>query len=59
MNNFDKKKKKIDLVYLWVDDNDPKWQEKKSLWQQKLNIIDNIENSTSKCRFRNNIHFDP
>ena len=54
MNNFDINSEKIDLVYLWVDDNDQKWQEKKSLWQQKLNIIDNIENSTSKCRFRNN-----
>ncbi len=40
----------IDLVYLWVDGNDPVWQAKRSA------VIDNSEvNSTNgKCRFANN-----
>jgi len=28
----------IDLVYTWVDGNDPAWLEKKNYWQQKNNV---------------------
>ena len=42
---------KIDLVYLWVDGNDKKWQEDKRYWEQNLGL-----NSVSSniCRFIDN-----
>lgn len=30
--------KDIDLVYLWVDGNDPKWQKKKSIFTGKVSM---------------------
>lgn len=47
-----KKDLKIDLVYLWVNGNDPKWQEEKEYWQKKLNIP--TGDSTNNCRFIDN-----
>jgi len=45
-------KMKIDLVYLWVDGNDPKWQEEKEKWQEKLGI--GSSRSADMCRFIDN-----
>ncbi len=39
----------IDLVYTWVDGNDPAWLEKKNYWQQKNNIVNPY--SVGKERF--------
>ncbi|MBQ7126229.1 Stealth CR1 domain-containing protein [bacterium] len=44
---------KIDLVYLWVDGNDKKWQEEKITWAKKLNIQTNFYQNSS-CRFIDN-----
>ena len=41
----------IDLVYLWVDGNDPKWIDKKNVFTE--NFENNLE-STCKGRFANN-----
>lgn len=46
-----KKDFEIDLVYLWVNGNDPKWQEEKEAWQTKLGIC---SQSTNNCRFIDN-----
>ena len=43
---------KIDLVYLWVDGNDAKWQEEKEEWQARLNIPSG--GSANNCRFIDN-----
>lgn len=32
---LDKSDAKIDLVYLWVDSSDPKWQEKKKIIREQ------------------------
>lgn len=42
---------KIDLVYLWVNGNDPQWIQDKETWQTKLRICDK---STNNCRFIDN-----
>ena len=41
----------VDLVYLWVDGNDPLWSKEKEKWASKLGIKDNSINS---CRFIDN-----
>lgn len=43
---------KIDLVYLWVNDKDEKWQEKRRYWANKLGIANAEENNN--CRFSDN-----
>lgn len=44
---------KIDLVYLWVDGNDIKWQKEKQKWQKILEI--NQKNNTlNDCRYIDN-----
>lgn len=43
---------KIDVVYLWVDGNDKKWQQEKNKWLKIHNIASN--DSTNKARWRNN-----
>lgn len=43
---------KIDLVYLWVNGNDTKWQEEKEEWQTRLNIPSG--GSANNCRFIDN-----
>ncbi len=43
---------KIDLVYLWVDGNDPKWQAEKEEWQLRLGIPNSPQ--TNGCRFIDN-----
>ncbi len=43
---------KIDIVYLWVNDKDEKWQEKRRFWADKLGIINSEENNN--CRYSNN-----
>lgn len=45
---------KIDIVILWVDDEDQEWLEKKETWQEKCGIINNQPE-----RYRNwdNLHF--
>ena len=53
MSKFNLDKEKIDLVYLWVDDQDFNWYNKKTYWQNKLNLNSNIENATASCRFQN------
>lgn len=45
---------KIDLVYLWVNDKDAEWQEKRRYWANKLNILDSDFNTNSSVRFRDN-----
>ncbi len=42
----------IDLVYLWVDDNDPNWQEKKNSFLKTNN--NNSKETTGDARWRNN-----
>lgn len=39
---------KIDIVILWVDDNDINWREKKKYWQREFGIIDDQDE-----RYRN------
>lgn len=41
---------KVDLVYLWVDDKDSLWQEKRA----KSANINALKESTDECRFKNN-----
>lgn len=41
---------KVDLVYLWVDDKDSLWQEKRA----KSASINALKESTNECRFKNN-----
>lgn len=43
---------KIDLVYLWVDGNDPKWLEEKEIWREKLGIESSP--AANNCRFIDN-----
>ena len=43
---------KIDLVYLWVNNKDEKWQEKRRYWADKLKISSIRENND--CRFFDN-----
>lgn len=43
---------KIDVVYLWVDGNDKKWQKEKNKWLKRYHIVSN--DSTHKARWRNN-----
>ena len=45
--------KKCDLVYLWVDGNDPKIIEKRNFWLRKTNRPVN-EQALNKCRFVDN-----
>jgi len=45
-------KESIDLVYLWVDGNDEKWQSEKKYWQNKLGISTN--GCANICRFVDN-----
>lgn len=54
MAKFDINKEKIDLVYLWCDNSDKNWSEKKAYWQKQLGLTPDTENSTADCRFRNN-----
>lgn len=49
---LDKSDAKIDLVYLWVDSSDPKWQEKKRLYEN--NAKDCNKDAVSDCRFIDN-----
>ena len=42
----------IDLVYLWVDGNDIKWQAEKEEWQEKLGVVNLPQ--TNGCRFVDN-----
>lgn len=42
----------IDLVYLWVDGNDPAWQAKKTAYQQKETGVN--PQAVSACRFVDN-----
>ena len=44
---------KIDLVYLWVDDKDEKWQKKRRFWANKLGVSANPQNNDD-VRFRDN-----
>lgn len=46
------KDKKIDLVYIWVDDKDIKWQKKKQKQAIKHCVEDSKENNI--CRYANN-----
>lgn len=43
---------KIDLVYLWVNGNDPKWLEKKAMYKEELATL-SLE-SSSECRYIQN-----
>ena len=43
---------KIDVVYLWVDGNDKKWQQEKNKWLKKYHIVSS--DSSNKARWRNN-----
>ncbi|DAA86325.1 TPA: hypothetical protein CPT87_03020 [Candidatus Gastranaerophilales bacterium HUM_5] len=43
---------KIDLVYLWVNDKDEKWQKKRKYWANKLEVNGTPEDS--ECRYSNN-----
>lgn len=43
---------KIDLVYLWVNSNDPKWREKKQKYDSSISICNS--DSVSDCRFIDN-----
>ena len=54
MAKFDINKEKIDLVYLWCDDTDKVWAEKKDYWQKQLALADDDENTTAQCRFCDN-----
>lgn len=54
MTKFDINKEKIDLVYLWCDNSDKNWSEKKAYWQKQLGLTPDTENTTADCRFRNN-----
>lgn len=42
----------IDLVYLWVDGNDPAWQARKAAYQQKAGSLN--PQAVSACRFVEN-----
>ena len=42
----------IDLVYMWVDSNDPNWQAKRTQYAQEQ--TSNIAENTSTARWRNN-----
>lgn len=39
---------KIDLVYLWVDGNSPKFIQEKNFWMEKLNIKHNKDNDDTR-----------
>lgn len=46
---------KIDIVYLWVDNNDKKWHIEKDKWQKRLEKCNNISSeSTCNARWRDN-----
>lgn len=46
---------KIDLVYMWVDDNDKKWQAAKNYWLQKTkNVAPICSDSIVSARWRDN-----
>ena len=45
-------KEKVDLVYLWVDDNDKEWLKKKNAYLKKTENLD--DDASSDCRFHNN-----
>lgn len=47
------KNEKIDMVYLWVDGDDPKIKEKRLYWQKKYGKTVN-EQAVAECRFINN-----
>jgi len=47
-NNKENNINKIDIVILWVDDQDKKWLEKKKKWQKEYGITDNQDE-----RYRN------
>jgi len=45
----------VDLVYLWVDGNDPTWRTKKQYWQNKLSAETELDaQSTDNGRFIDN-----
>ena len=46
--------RKIDLVYLWVDGNDPDWQAQKAKW---IEIESGVKSSNSPARWRDNNEF--
>lgn len=43
---------KIDLVYLWVDGNDPEWKKNKDFWKQKYG--ESLKSDFGKARWRDN-----
>ena len=45
---------KIDLVYLWVNDKDEKWQEKKRYWANKLGVLNCNPDINADCRYADN-----
>ena len=47
--------KKIDLVYMWVDGNDKKWQESKNYWLKKIKNETTVpSDSITTARWRDN-----
>lgn len=47
--------KKIDLVYMWVDGSDKKWQEQKNHWLKKIkNEVHVCDDSIADARWRDN-----
>ena len=47
----------IDLVYMWVDGNDPKWLEKKNYWQNKLNASNPYAVSKARWHDRDELKY--
>jgi len=47
----------IDLVYLWVDGDDPAWLEKKIYWQKKYGIYDEYIAGVARYRDRDELKY--
>ena len=47
----------IDLVYLWVDGDDPVWLEKKIYWQKKYGIYNEYAAGVSRYRDRDELKY--
>lgn len=47
----------IDLVYLWVDGEDPSWLAKKTYWQKKYGIYNEYVAGPSRYRDRNELKY--
>lgn len=47
----------IDLVYLWVDGDDPAWLEKKIYWQKKYGLYDEYAAGVSRYRDRDELKY--